>query len=116
MAAEHRHHAPPAGKDDAFAREAAAAMDRMMRDMHAAPPTGDASRDFLRMMIPHHEGAVAMARLALLHAHDPLTRELAAHILATQAVEIAAMDARLSALAAAGGPAPYPALTGLRGP
>jgi len=43
---------PPAG---AFASSMDAAMARMMDAMHAAPPDGDPDRDFLAMMIPHHE-------------------------------------------------------------
>lgn len=91
----------------------AAAMERMMAAMHAAPPSGDPDRDFLAMMAPHHEGAIAMARLLLLHGRDPLTRQLAGEIIAGQAVEVQAMQARLAALAAAR--EEYPALGGTRG-
>ncbi|MBD0274545.1 MAG: DUF305 domain-containing protein, partial [Acetobacteraceae bacterium] len=57
------------------------AMERMMAAMHAAPPSGDPDQDFLAMMIPHHEGAIEMARLLLLHGRDPLTRQLAEGII-----------------------------------
>jgi uncharacterized protein (DUF305 family) len=69
-------------------------MERMMRDMHAYGHTGNADTDFLAMMIPHHEGAIEMARLVLLHGSDPLVRRLAEDIIATQAVEIQAMRER----------------------
>ncbi len=68
-----------------FARAMAAAMARMMAAMHAAPPSGDPDRDFLAMMVPHHEGAIEMARLLLLHGRDPLTRQMAEGIIAGQA-------------------------------
>ena len=102
------------GSRDPFARAMAAAMERMMAAMHAAPPSGDPDRDFLTMMAPHHEGAIAMARLLLLHGHDPLTRQLAEEIIAGQAVEVQAMQARLAALQAPDSET-YPTLGGTRG-
>ena len=39
----------------------------MMQDMHSPGYTGQPNSDFLAMMIPHHEGAVDMARLVLIH-------------------------------------------------
>lgn len=99
-----------------FAAALHAAMERMMRDMHAAGGSGDPDVDFLAMMIPHHEGAVEMARLALIHGRDPATRRLAEDILAGQAVEIAGMRQRLALLR---GDKPrereFPALGGTRG-
>lgn len=101
---------------DSFARAMHAAMGRMMAAMHAAPPSGNPDRDFLAMMAPHHEGAVEMARLVLLHGRDPLTRQMAGEIIAGQTTEAAAMRARLAALRAppAGGE-DYPTLGGTRG-
>ena len=89
----------------------------MMRDMHAARPTGDPDIDFLTMMVPHHEGAVEMARLVLVHARDPATRRLAEDIITSQTVEIQGMKRRLEVLR--GGSATegdFPALGGTRGP
>ena len=95
-------------------------MARMMRDMHAPAYSGHADIDFLAMMIPHHVGAVEMARLELLHGRDPATRQLAEDIIASQTVEIDSMKRRLAALrqgdAHARQPAAFPALGGLRGP
>ena len=66
-------------------------MARMMQDMHGSNYTGNPDKDFLSMMIPHHEGAVDMARLVLIHGRDPLVRQIAEDIIASQTVEIAAM-------------------------
>jgi uncharacterized protein (DUF305 family) len=95
----------------------AAAMDRMDRDMNAAPHTGNPDRDFLAMMIPHHEGAVEMARLVLIHGRDPLVRQLAEEIIAGQQAEISAMRARLHVLEKGPDPQPdgFPAMGGTRG-
>ena len=100
-----------------FVREMDAGMDRMMKDMHAPGYTGNADVDFLAMMIPHHEGAVEMARLVLLHGKDPLTRQLADEIIASQTSEIAAMRQRLAILRRGEDmePGGFPALNGTRG-
>jgi uncharacterized protein (DUF305 family) len=100
-----------------FVREMDAGMGRMMKDMHAPGYTGDADVDFLAMMIPHHEGAVEMARLVLVHGRDPLTRQLADEIIASQTAEIAAMRQRLAILRRGEDPEPggFPALHGTRG-
>lgn len=95
-----------------------AAMVSVMRQMDAAPRTGDADTDFLNLMIPHHEGAVEMARLVLLHGRDPLVRQLAEEIISAQQAEIEAMRGRLAVLQQGSDPNPggFPALGGTRGP
>lgn len=67
------------------------AMDKMSRDMAAVPMTGDADRDFTAMMIPHHQGAIDMARYELANGKDPAMRKLARNIVTAQEKEIAAM-------------------------
>jgi uncharacterized protein (DUF305 family) len=100
-----------------FIREMNRDMAKMMADMHGPGYTGNADVDFLAMMIPHHQGAVDMARLVLIHGRDPLTRKLAEEIIASQTTEIAAMRARLDILRRDGGadPGGFPALDGTRG-
>lgn len=97
-----------------FAAEMAGAMDEMMHAMHAATASGDPDRDFLAMMIPHHQGAVDMAEAVLRHGRDPLVRSLAEDIIASQRAEIASMKARLAMLEG-GAKGEYPALGGTRG-
>lgn len=101
----------------AFGQLMSAAMDKMHREMAAAPQTGDADRDFLALMIPHHAGAVEMARLLLVYGKDPLVRQLAEEIISGQQAEIGAMQSRLGVLQKGADPQPggFPALTGTRG-
>lgn len=105
---------PHSVEASAFVRAMDDAMARMMTGMHR-PAAGDPDRDFLAMMIPHHQGAVDMARLVLLHGRDPLTRQVAEHVLATQVVEMEAMRRRLEALSSLPRASEYPALGGTRG-
>lgn len=101
-----------------FAAEMNAGMAKMMSDMHAPDYSGDPDIDFLAMMIPHHEGAVDMARLVLQHGTDPVTRKLAEEIIASQRVEIEGMQRRLGDLKRGADridPGGYPALGGTRG-
>ena len=67
-------------------------MQTMMKDMHAKP-TGDADMDFVAMMLPHHQGAVDMAKVELQYGKDPMLRELANSIIAAQEKEIGMMNA-----------------------
>ena len=61
-----------------------AAKARVRQDMHRPGYTGQPDSDFLAMMIPHHEGAVDMARLVLIHGRDPMVRQIAEKIIASQ--------------------------------
>jgi uncharacterized protein (DUF305 family) len=105
------------GEAHGFAREIEPGMKTMMKNMHAAGVSGNPDVDFLAMMIPHHQGAVEMARLALIHGKDPLTRRIAEEIIASQTAEIAAMSERLAILRRGEDPDPgnFPALHGTRG-
>lgn len=72
-----------------------AAMDRMDRSMTTMSASGNADADFARMMIPHHLGAVDMAKAELLYGHDRRLRRLAQEIIVTQESEITVMRAAL---------------------
>ncbi len=66
--------------------------DAMHKDMNVKP-TGNADKDFALNMIPHHEGAVAMAKVQLEHGKDPELRKLAEDIIKAQDKEIEFMKA-----------------------
>jgi uncharacterized protein (DUF305 family) len=67
---------------------------RMHEGMEIAP-SGDIDRDFMRMMIPHHQGAIDMALLQLKYGHDEKLRRLAQSIIVEQGQEIAYMRSLL---------------------
>jgi len=71
------------------------AMMSMNSGMKAAPMTGDPDHDFAAMMIPHHQGAIDMAKAELLYGKDPLLRRLAQEIIINQQQEIEVMHMRL---------------------
>ena len=72
-------------------RDATARMHRGMDIRY----TNDIDVDFARSMIPHHQGAIEMAKIALEHAKEPETRKLAEEIIKAQETEIAQMRAFL---------------------
>ena len=89
--------APDAGASAAMM----AAMDRMHAQMNQTQITGSVDRDFVAMMIPHHQSAVDMARVYLETGRDQELRRLAQKIIESQRAEIDQMRSK--------GPAARPA-------
>jgi hypothetical protein len=65
-----------------------AAHHTMMHDMDAVKPTGDADKDFVMMMIPHHQGAIDMAKVEIQYGTDAMLKAMAEQIVASQQKEI----------------------------
>ena len=89
----------------AYLAENGAAMSRMMKGM-AIAPSGDVDRDFVNMMVPHHQGAIDMAVAVLRYGHNPQVRRLAQEIIVDQQQEIAAMRRAVGEPLPPSGPAP----------
>jgi uncharacterized protein (DUF305 family) len=75
-----------------FMERMEAVMTEMDRSMKAAPMNGDIDHDFATMMIPHHNGAIEMAKAELLYGTDPTMKRMAQEILVDQQSEIDAMN------------------------
>jgi uncharacterized protein (DUF305 family) len=73
-----------------FLADSVSAMSKMMVDM-GITPSGDSDRDFVAMMVPHHQGAIAMAQAELRYGHNEILRRMAQEIIVTQQQEIGAM-------------------------
>ena len=71
-------------------------MDRMDNGMKSAPMNGNVDHDFATMMMPHHQGAIDMAKAELAYGKDPVMRRLAEEIVVDQQSEIQAMQYWLS--------------------
>jgi uncharacterized protein (DUF305 family) len=82
--------APPSS--DQFMRDMEASMTKMDKGMADAPMNGDVDHDFATMMIPHHAGAIDMAKAELAYGKDPVLRRLAEEIIVDQQSEIDAMN------------------------
>lgn len=72
---------PSAAAERPFTQENDATMSKMMADM-TIKPTGDIDRDFVAMMVPHHQGAIDMAEAELRYGHNGLLLRICHEIIA----------------------------------
>ena len=102
-ASSHHHHAATgmapaafvASRDKPYGVLVDDAMAIMSNGMAKAPMNGNADHDFASMMVPHHQGAVDMAKAELLYGTNPVLRRLAQEIIVTQGQEIEVMQMEL---------------------
>ena len=96
LAVTHDASSPASAAEASYAAESLylaendSAMKKMMADM-AVKPSGDVDKDFVAMMVPHHQGAIDMAVAVLRYGHNAQLKRLAQEIIVTQQEEIAAM-------------------------
>jgi uncharacterized protein (DUF305 family) len=81
---------PPSGSK--FTQEMNTDMQKMDRGMAGASMNGKVDHDFAAMMIPHHQGAIDMAKGELSYGSDPVMRRLAEEIIVDQQSEIDLMN------------------------
>lgn len=67
-------------------------MDRMHTSMASVQPSGDSDVDFVKLMLPHHQAAIDMAKAQLMYGRDPQMRRLAQEIITDQESEIQLMQ------------------------
>lgn len=79
-----------ASTDNASTKAFKEANGKMHKDMNITY-SGDADADFVRGMIPHHQGAIDMAKVVLAHGKDPEIRKLAEAVIRDQEKEVAQM-------------------------
>jgi uncharacterized protein (DUF305 family) len=72
--------------------ELIASMDKMHTAMGAVKQSGNSDVDFVRLMLPHHQAAIDMAKTQLLYGKDPQMRRLAQEIITDQQLEIQLMQ------------------------
>ncbi len=99
----HHQHGKTNGPIPVFVASTAKSFDSLMDDamvimddgMRRAPMNGQSEHDFMTMMIPHHQGAVDMAKAMLLYTNDPSVINLSLGIITEQQNEIRIMKAWL---------------------
>ena len=83
-----RSHVPSA--NDAWS-DLTTIMEKMHLNMASVKPSGVSDRDFVALMVPHHQAAIEMAKSELLNGNDAQMRRLAQEIIADQQSEIELM-------------------------
>ena len=91
---QEHYHGVPHSPDEAATTAMMEAMDAMQVEMNRTRMTGDLDRDFVAMMVPHHQSGVDMAKAYLSGGKDPELRRLAQHIVDEQEAEIRLMRSR----------------------
>lgn len=94
-AASHHHESPGRAADASPSTKAYEAANAKMNKDMAIAFTGDADVDFVKGMIPHHQGAIDMAEVVLKYGKDETTKKWAADIIREQKREIGEMEAWL---------------------
>ena len=89
-ATDHDHRSPES--DDPNWSELIASMDKMHMAMGTVAQSGNSDVDFVRLMLPHHQAALDMAKTQLLYGTDPQMRRLAQEIITDQQLEIELMQ------------------------
>jgi uncharacterized protein (DUF305 family) len=84
-------HSHTSTADHAYWTEMMESMGKMHSAMSLEKPSSDADLDFVSLMLPHHQGAIDMAKTELIHGKDPQIRRLAQEIVTDQESEIQLM-------------------------
>ena len=87
----HKHSSNESANDSAWS-ELQSSMEKMHTAMSSIEASGNSDVDFVKMMIPHHQAAIEMARTQLLFGKDPQMRRLAQEIITDQQSEIELMN------------------------
>ena len=89
---QHAHAVSPPASDGLAWSELQHSMQSMHEAMSSLKSSGNNDEDFVRLMLPHHQGALDMAKAELLHGKDPQMRRLAQEIITDQQSEIELMQ------------------------
>jgi uncharacterized protein (DUF305 family) len=102
--ARHLRAAPAYSEEQEFVVDSELALGTMSLNM-SVDPTGDVDHDFVAMMMPHHQGAIDVARAELKYGHNEVLRRLALSIIAEREREMSVMRDAFSEPAASNTPA-----------
>jgi uncharacterized protein (DUF305 family) len=86
------HSHTPAHMAPSYWNELIEIMNRMHLAVTFLEPSGNEDNDFVKLMLPHHQAAIDMAKAELQHGKDPQMRRLAQEIIADQQSEIELMQ------------------------